>query len=348
VKPSLRAARAHLDAAVAAMEGSGAHPGPMPEVVAPQLATLVHRPPEGDEWLHEIKFDGYRLMARIDGGIRLLTRRGEDWTDRFTVIAHALDPLLDVPAFLDGEIVGLDDGGRSSFSRLQQQLTAGPQADLHYFAFDLLFLAGRDLLEVPLADRKRLLERALVGAGPRVHLSTHLRGNGPAVFREACSLGMEGIVSKRATSRYASGRSKAWLKTKCGREADFVVCGYVEREGSPAPVTSLVLGAHDEKGALIYLGRVGTGFSDRDREVLKEYLDQIERDAPALESPPAPMRGEKIHWVEPVVVALVAYTEITHEGNLRHPSFKGLRTDREATEVRLSDVAGSGTGYSPA
>ena len=309
-------------------------PARLPDVPRPQLATLVDAPPEGADWLHELKLDGYRMLARIArGDVRLLTRAGNDWTDRFPEIARELGRLPVDAALLDGEVVALDGAGRSRFQLLQGAMKGG-RTDLRFFAFDLLHLNGHDLRGKPLAERKEALFAVLRGlsdASP-IRASDHVQGNGAEFFAEACRSGAEGIVSKLATARYRAGRTRTWLKVKCGQRQEFVVVGYTDPRRSRLGLGALLLGVYDDGGKLRYAGKVGTGFAVDTLSELRRKLGALERDTPSVVDPRRAERGA--HWVTPRLVAEVAFTEWTDDGKIRHPSFMGLRTDKPASAIR--------------
>lgn len=321
-----------------AAELHGALPAPAPALLTPQLATAAERAPTGSAWLHEIKFDGYRIVAHIEHGkARLMTRNGHDWTARLRTLARQLEALPVQQAILDGELVALTAGGASSFRELQEALSRKQTAPLTYQVFDLIYLDGRDLSAVPLVERKRalaqLLEAATYEAGGVVRYSDHVEGQGPEFFEQACTLGLEGIVSKRADAPYRSGRNGLWLKAKCARQsAEFVVGGYTPPAGARSGFGALLLGTlHD--GRLEYAGRLGTGFSNRQLEQLHTQLQQQE----IAESPFAPspsLSGSRgVHWVRPTLVVAVEYAERTRDGLLRQPSFLGLREDMAPEEI---------------
>jgi bifunctional non-homologous end joining protein LigD len=306
----------------------------LPGWVAPQLATLVGAAPDGDEWVHEIKLDGYRVLARIERGrVRLLTRNRQDWTERFPAVAEAAATLSVKEALLDGEIVALDRSGVSSFQALQQGAEGAGGWSLAYVAFDLLFLDGRDLRGQPLVERKKALARLLRGRRGRLRYSEHFDAPGPEVHQRACRMHLEGIVSKRKQAPYVAGRGQAWLKVKCVARQEFVIGGYTDPEGARAELGSLLLGVHDRDGRLVYAGRVGTGFTDATLAVLGKRLRKLGQDASPFspEGPRPPARGA--HWVKPVLVGEVAFTEWTRDGLLRHPAFEGLREDKPAAQV---------------
>ncbi|HVV85590.1 MAG TPA: non-homologous end-joining DNA ligase [Kofleriaceae bacterium] len=303
----------------------------------PQLATLVTAPPAGDEWLHEQKFDGYRILAVRDGAsVRLLTRRHNDWSETLAPLAAAIAALPAERVILDGELVVFAADGRTSFQALQNALGAGARGVV-YVAFDLLQLGDRDLRPLPLEERKRELA-ALVGRLPRavaavIRYSDHVAGNGEAFFREACAAGLEGIVSKRRDRPYRAGRGLDWVKTKCLQRQELVIGGFTEPRGSRTGLGALLVGYH-EGGALRYAGKVGTGFGARVLDELHAALARLER--PRSPFTPAPARawtGPGVHWVEPRLVAEVSFAEWTDDGRLRHPVFKGLRRDKPASAI---------------
>jgi bifunctional non-homologous end joining protein LigD len=306
----------------------------MPGWVAPQLATLVAAAPAGGEWAHEMKLDGYRVLARLERGrARLLTRNRQDWTERFAAVAEGAAALPAKEALLDGEIVALDPAGVSSFQALQQG-SEGPKGwSLAYVAFDLLFLDGRDLRGQPLIERKKALARLLRARRGRLRYSEHFDAPGPDVYERACRLGLEGIVSKRKEAPYTSGRGQSWLKVKCVARQEFVIGGYTDPEGARAELGSLLLGVHDRDGRLVYTGRVGTGFTQATLAALGKRLRRLEqRTSPfSPDGPRPPARGA--HWVRPVLVGEVAFTEWTRDGLLRHPAFEDLREDKPAAQV---------------
>jgi bifunctional non-homologous end joining protein LigD len=306
----------------------------LPAWVAPQLATLVSGPPPGDDWVHEIKLDGYRILLRVERGrVKLLTRNRQDWTARFPAVAEAAAALPVKEALLDGEIVALDRAGVSSFQALQQadQLETG--RTLVYVAFDLLFLDGSDLRPLPLVERKARLARLLKGRRGRLRYSEHFDLPGQRVLDRACRLGLEGIIAKQKTAPYASGRGQAWLKVKCVARQELVIGGYTDPDGARAEFGSLLLGVHDRDGRLVYAGRVGTGFDHATLRSLGARLRKLERRGSpfAADGPRPPARGA--HWVKPELVAEVAFTEWTRDGLLRHPAFQGLREDKPAARI---------------
>ena len=306
----------------------------LPAWVAPQLATLVSDPPPGDEWVHEIKLDGYRILLRIERGrVKLLTRNRQDWTARFPGVAEAASALPVKEALLDGEIVVLDRAGVSSFQALQQADRLETGRMLVYVAFDLLFLDGRDLRPLPLVERKARLARVLKGRRGRLRYSEHFDIPGRRMFARACRLGLEGIIAKRKQAPYTSGRGQAWLKVKCVARQELVIGGYTDPDGARAEFGSLLLGVHDRAGRLVYAGRVGTGFDHATLGRLGARLRKLERRVSpfAADGPRPPARAA--HWVKPELVAEVAFTEWTRDGLLRHPAFLGLREDKPAAQI---------------
>ena len=307
-----------------------------PNFIEPELATLVDKAPAGDAWLHEIKFDGYRIGARLHKGApTLLTRRGLDWTKRFSDIAHELRLLKRRNAYLDGEIVALTSAGVSDFGGLQDALSnhGMPRDHLVYFVFDLLYLGGEDLRRQPLRERKALLADLFSSAAlSRVRLSEHVDGGGTAFFKAACKTGLEGIVSKRAGAAYRSGRVGDWLKVKCTRRQELVVGGWQQSDKEGRALASLLLGYY-EGGKLIYAGKVGTGFGIKHGYELVAHLSKRSRDrSPFVDVPRAEARHAS--WTEPRMVVEVEFTEWTRDGYVRHPSFQGVREDKLAREVR--------------
>ncbi len=311
----------------------------LPETLSPELATLVGEAPEGDDWVHEIKFDGYRILARIaDGKVTLLTRNGKDWTERMPSLRAALEQLSAESAFLDGELVALDPQGLSNFQSLQNSLKDGQDEALVYYAFDLPFGPTGDLRERPLVERKSLLRELLDShqdeLSGKVRLSAHVVGNGPEFFANAGKLGLEGTIAKRAVSPYSSGRGRDWLKIKCGQRQEFTIVGYTQPGGSRTRFGALLLGTRRE-GQLVYAGKVGTGFTRQSLDDLHARLTPLAvKEAPVSH----PLRGAEaraVQWVRPELVAEIAFTELTNEGLLRHPSFQGLREDKPAQEVNM-------------
>jgi len=317
---------------------AGARKPKLPAFVKPQLATLVDSVPQGNEWLHEIKFDGYRVLCRIDNQhARFLTREAQDWTGRFGALVEAAQRLPVHQAFLDGEVVALEEDGRTNFQLLQNSLKQNNTATLVYFVFDLLYLDGRDLTHSPLRDRKKLLEQILKPKRASklltLRYSEHWIGRGDELYQESCRNGLEGIISKKADQPYRSGRSREWLKIKCSKSQEFVIGGFTEPAGSRSGLGALLVGVHDKQGKLLYAGRVGTGFTQQSLKELRSRLNSLERKSPAFINPPKGADARGVHWVEPKLVGAVAFAEWTTDNLLRHPSFQGLREDKPASQV---------------
>ena len=308
---------------------------PLPDFVPPQLATLVAAPPDGDEWLHEQKLDGYRIQARIDGGeVKLLSRRGNDWSKRIPALVRALRSLSLERALLDGEVVLLREG-LSDFQALQNALSEGSESECVYCVFDCLHLDGRDLRALPLLERKQRLRDALRGADARIQYSDHMVGHGAEFFRGACELGAEGTVCKRAEAPYASGRGRTWLKVKCTARQEFVIGGYTAPAGARKHLGALLLGVYDEGGELRYAGKVGTGFDARSLGELAARLGPLEQPRAPFADPPRGSAARGVRWVRPELVAEVELVERTRAGRVRHAAFRGLREDKPAKQVKL-------------
>jgi bifunctional non-homologous end joining protein LigD len=333
-KPS-RVTRKTEPHAVSAQTVPGARRAAPPKSVKPQLATLVEAPPEGDEWLHEMKFDGYRIVARIEAGaVTLSSRNDKDWTSSFPPVAAALSRLPVKAAVVDGEVAMVQPDGTTRFQALQNHMTgAAAGGTLAFFAFDLLYLDGYDLTRAPLVDRKAALERLLAGATDGVvRYSQHVTGSGRAFFEEACRLKLEGIVCKKKAAPYEAGRGRAWVKVKCLHEQEFVIGGFTDPEGAREGLGALLLGVWSDDG-LRYVGRVGTGFSGAVLRDLERRLKRLAQKAPPFSNKVTGRAVGRVHWVKPELVAEVAFSEWTSDGKLRHPSFKALRQDKPPTEV---------------
>ncbi|MFA7439957.1 MAG: DNA ligase D [Sphingomonadaceae bacterium] len=312
----------------------GAKAARLPDFVEPMLASLAAKPPAGERYIHEIKFDGYRLQARIDAGrAQLLTRGGLDWTQKFgNAIAEALQDLPAGTALIDGEIVVETAGGASDFSALQADLSAGRNDRFLFYAFDLLYLDGYDLRSVPLVTRKKMLEQ-LIGADTGIlRFSRHFDENGALVLRHACRLSLEGVISKVARSTYRSGRSKSWIKSKCSARQEFVVGGYTPSTTSSGLIGSLLLGVYED-GKLHHVGRVGTGFSTEVAKSLFQRLEQIRTKESPFAGKLTSEEARRAHYVRPELVAEVEFRAWTADGHLRHASFRGLREDKPADQI---------------
>lgn len=312
----------------------GAKKAPLPDFVPPSLATLVTKAPSGAKWLHEIKFDGYRLQAHIDAGrVRLLTRSGLDWTKKFgKQVISALQGLPLDTALIDGELVVETGNGGSDFSALQADLSAGRTDRFLFYAFDLLYLDGYDLRAASLIVRKQALEKLVGAATGVIGYSNHLDENGEIVLRHACRLGLEGVVSKTRDSAYRDGRTKSWLKSKCSARQEFVVAGYVPSTTSRKAIGSLVLGAY-QGDKLQYVGRVGTGYTAAVAESLFKKLESLNILSSPFERKLTADEARRVRYVRPEVVAEVEFRAWTADGILRHASFRGLREDKPAREI---------------
>jgi len=307
----------------------------LPDFIPPMLPTLTAAPPSGASWIHEIKFDGYRIEAVLDAGkVILRTRKGLDWTDRFPSVAAAVAELPAKTCLIDGEIVVEDENGISDFSALQNALKEGKAQDLVYYAFDILYLDGFDLTQASLIERKGLLGSLLAAGGARqvLRFSEHFDENGDLMLQHVCRLGAEGVVSKRRDAPYRPSRTTDWTKSKCANRQEFVVIGYVPSSTARKAVGSLVLGYYD-KGQLVYAGRVGTGFSNKMAADLYADLERERTAKPPFSAPLPPEARRNVVWVNPTRVAEVEFRGWTADSLLRQASFKGLREDKDPKEI---------------
>ena len=314
---------------------SGARPGPIPSTITPQLATLVNEPPTGDDWIFEIKFDGYRILTRYDDqdSVALYTRNGNDWTSKLINLVPALKELNVAPGWLDGEIVILRDNGVPDFGALQSAFDTGRTDEIVYFVFDLPYYAGYDLRETSLTSRRILLTSILKYlSSSRIRFSENFTGSSPDIYSSACSLGLEGVMGKRKDSFYVSGRSQSWIKLKCTKRQEFVIVGYTPPEISGKAFKSLLLGVHDEDGKLHYAGKVGTGFNVNNSTMIQQQLDRLASEITPLNKVPP---GVKAKWLKPELVAEVAFTELTKDGKVRHGVFKSLRSDKKPGQINI-------------
>lgn len=337
------------DASLDPSQLSNARKAPLPLSMTPQLATLTEEVPASGEWLYEIKFDGYRVLARVDGGeVTLFTRDGKDWTARLDRQAQAIAGLGMQSAWLDGEIVVLDNEGIPSFQLLQKAFDEHSAAQILYFLFDLPYLNGYDLRNAPLVERRALLERLLAGVPPEIlRYSAPMQEPPQKLLDSACRMAMEGLIGKLADSVYTGKRSATWIKLKCHRRQEFVIGGYTAPQGSRKFFGALLLGVH-EGGKLRYAGRVGTGFDRAALHATYQQLKALEQKASPFAQMPAGVRRVETHWVKPELVAEVSFSEWTADGMLRQAAFHGLRTDKPASAIRREDALSmSGTRSVP-
>ncbi|MER8862548.1 non-homologous end-joining DNA ligase [Mesorhizobium sp. M0751] len=290
-----------------------------------QMPTLVEKPPKGGGWIHEIKYDGYRTQLVIQpGAVQAFTRNGFDWTDRYSPIVRAAAELKAKRAIIDGEATVFGTTGHPDFQALRRELGKAESTKLVFHAFDLLHLDGKDLRQLPLLERKKALQRLLKTASPALVYGDHLEGDGPTVFEHACEMGLEGIVSKRADSRYCSGRQDSWLKLKCIKSDNFAIVAFVEKLGArPRRIASLYLGRRDGN-RVHYAGKAQSGFSLTDAREVRERLDPLIVDKSPLDEP---IDKPKATWVQPTVEAEIQYSGTTDDALLREAVFKGLRDD---------------------
>jgi len=309
----------------------------LPTFISPQLASHADAPPEHGDWLHELKLDGYRVQARKQGDkVQLLTRTGLDWTHRMKPVAEALRGLKAKDALLDGEVVVLDESGISSFAKLQASFEQGEKHPMTYFVFDLLHLDGADTRKLPLRERKSLLE-AILPSSPEIQMSEHLNLDGQSVFRRACELHAEGIISKRANTAYTSGRNANWVKSKCVREQEFVIGGFTLPSNGTYGIGSLLLGYYRD-GKLVYAGRTGTGFTQKIHRMLRDKLEALRSKSVTFDQIPSVAKRDA-NWVKPELLAQVRFATWTADDLVRQASYLGLREDKLAADVRREEAS---------
>lgn len=309
----------------------------LPEQLQPQLATLVDSPPAGD-WRYEVKFDGYRILARIDGeDVRLFTRNGHDWSEKMPHQVQALRALKLGSAWLDGEVVVAGENGMADFQALQNAFDTAHDEHIVYYLFDLPFLGGQDLRQVPLQDRRETLRQLIEGReSEQVRFSADFDQPVDSLLDSACQLELEGLIGKRADSPYVGRRSSDWVKLKCKQRQEFVIVGYTDPKGSRNGFGALLLALHDnDSGQLRYAGKVGTGFSATTLDSIHARLKPLEVPEPALAKPPTGAEARGVHWLKPQLLAEVAYAQMTRDGVVRHSVFHGLRDDKPATAIDL-------------
>jgi bifunctional non-homologous end joining protein LigD len=332
-------------------ELEGAFKAELPDKLSPQLATLSKAVPPGRDWLCEIKFDGYRVMARIDQGeVRLITRGGHDWSKKMASLADAVAALDLQSTWLDGEVVVMNDDGVPSFNALQNAFDSSRTENILFYVFDVPFFEGYDLRRAPLHARRALVRQHLRSkdGGDRIRFSEDFPGDVSSVLAQVCELKLEGVIAKRADAPYVSERTETWLKLKCSQEQEFVIGGFVDRTGAAAEVGSLLLGVHDGAGRLVYAGNVGTGWDAKAARDLHRKLSKLEIDSSPFDvrDPGARNRWSRRtevveRWVQPKLVAEIAFAEWTPDGHVRHASFQGLRSDKAAADVVRETAADS-------
>ncbi|EJM06526.1 DNA ligase D [Pseudomonas sp. GM102] len=314
---------------------TGARKARLPELLKPELATLVESAPSG-EWSYEIKFDGYRVMARIDHDeVKLFTRNGHDWTHKLPGQAEALAALGLESAWLDGEMVVANEQGVPDFQALQNAFDSGSSASIVYYLFDLPYLNGVDLREVPVEERRAALATVLkLNENPLLRFSDAFDESPEALLNSACEMQMEGLIGKRLGSPYVSRRTRDWIKLKCKHRQEFVVVGFTDPKGARSAFGALLLGLHDrDSGELRYAGKVGTGFNEVTLKRIYEQLKPLQTKKPSVVNPPSGFEAKGVHWLKPTLLAEVAFAEMTKDGSVRHAVFHGLRDDKPAEEI---------------
>jgi bifunctional non-homologous end joining protein LigD len=334
--PAKRAVKSTAKAGKRGAMPEGAAKAELPETLSAELATLVDAPPERpEEWIFEIKFDGYRMLTRVaDKGkdIRLITRNGNDWTDKLRPLQKEIKRLKLPDGWYDGEIVVHDENGKPNFNLLQLAFDGSNRAQIVYFIFDAPYMKGYDLREVRLDQRRPLLQEVLAAKpSDTVRFSAEFGTDPGKLVVAACQIGLEGVIGKRRDSRYVTRRSPEWIKLKCGMRQEFVIGGYTDPQGARTGIGSLLLGYYDEQGVLRYAGNCGSGFNGASLRHMREVLEAIGTDENPF--PPRAVPGRSNHWVRPELVAEVSFSEWTSTGSIRHPVFQGLRKDKPAKSV---------------
>lgn len=305
-----------------------------PKFINPQLAELVEQVPEGRNWLHEIKYDGYRTLCRIEhDNVKFLTRSGLDWTSRYEVLIDAAKKLKLQNAFFDGEVVCLDENGRSDFQMLQNALSEKRFDKIFYFVFDLLFLNGKDWCQKTLIERKKHLKKLLQHSKKNRFLFSEHFKQGDKMFKECCRLHLEGVVSKEANAPYVSGRSAIWQKIKCTHREEFIIGGYT-LTNKAQPFSALLLGYFDENKKLHYAGRVGTGFSDTTFDKILQKIEKLSQKKSSFQVN-SPKKSRDILWLKPKLIAEIEFKNWTSHKLIRQPIFCGLREDKKSTEIKI-------------
>lgn len=332
VEPAAQVAPPRAPAASGKLNGAKA--APLPDTLKPELATLVESAPAGD-WRYELKFDGYRLMARIDNGeVKIFTRNGHDWTAKLPRQAEALASLGLESAWLDGEMIVTDEDGAPNFQLLQNAFESGKSATIVFYLFDMPYLNGMDLRGVPIEQRRGALATVLTRSEDEIlRFSEDFGEEAGDLLTSACQLKMEGLIGKRQGSLYVSRRSDDWIKLKCQQRQEFVIVGYTEPKGARTSFGALLLGLHDDGAQLRYAGKVGTGFNSETLKTILAQLKPLEISKPAVSNAPTGYEAKGVHWLKPLLLAEVAYAEITQEGSVRHAVFQGLRSDKPAQDI---------------
>jgi bifunctional non-homologous end joining protein LigD len=305
----------------------------IPKLIYPELATLVEKPPTGNEWLHEVKFDGYRLVCFIkDKKIKFMTRNQKDWTEKFKDLQLEIQKLNLKSAILDGEVIAINNKKHSDFQLLSNSINKKEKSILSYVVFDLIYYQGMDLSLCTLQDRKQWLRKLIPLNNNKLVFSNHIDGkDGDIFFKKACKKGLEGIVSKKKLSPYISGRNRNWLKIKCSKRQEFLVIGFTPGSGNRQHFASLLLAVYDKRNQLLYCGKVGTGFNENSLKKIRKLLNKYKTNKVPFKVLPPSL--DQVTWVLPKIIVEVEFTEWTRAGVLRHPSFKGLRSDKRPNEI---------------